>query len=217
MPPLPPVPNVLKITNAGVCAGQNIINIWHANYSGGTPTDAILNTFAALVANKWQEHFQDLMDSNYTYGTVVVQDLTSDTAPVGNETVEWGGGSSGTQLSNQVCALINHTIARRYRGGKPRTYIGAVPQSFALDPRTLTGSAISDYLSAWNEFATDVAAFTSGDFTIGNLGCVSYYDKALNPTPPYRRTDPIFFPFGSSSVNERLCTQRRRLGKSVGG
>jgi hypothetical protein len=63
-----------------------------------------------------------------------------------------------------------------------------------------------------NGFLTQVNATTVTGGTI-SLGTISYFNRTINPTPPYLRTVPVFFPYLGVKIHERLDSQRRRSGK----
>jgi hypothetical protein len=51
---------------------------------------------------------------------------------------------------------------------------------------------------------------TFGASTIDAQYNVSYYSKAVNPTPPYRRPSPQLDPITGFHVNNYVGSQRRR-------
>jgi hypothetical protein len=107
-------------------------------------------------------------------------------------------------------------IARRLRGGHPRTYFCGVVQvqMNTMPGVSFTTAGIAQWLGAMQNFLTRFNAITIGTALLV-LGALSYYDKVANPTPPHLRTTPVFYPFQSVKMHPRLDSQRRRLGKET--
>lgn len=205
MAPLPPVTDVLKYTQDWtVGANAKAESILHFKYSGGPPAAADCIALAGDFQSAMATEMHPLFGDNAWIGLATVLDLNSDTGAEGTSGTATQGTRDGSAVGAQVALVVNHQIARRYRGGKPRTYL---PACVASDYST-TGTWASGILSAMNDaFASVIGsclAATSGSTTITQYGSVSYYlNKVLRGTPEW---DPIT----ASLARTRVGTQRRR-------
>jgi hypothetical protein len=116
--------------------------------------------------------------------------------------------------------LINYPIGRRYRGGKPRSYLPWGTSADLNDAQTWDTTPLADFHTGWTAIlAAVVAAGPVGSAVIGSQCNVSYYG------PPNRiitgstgrvrtisttRSTPIIDDLPSFSVNRKLASQRRR-------
>lgn len=108
-------------------------------------------------------------------------------------------------------------IARRVKGGHPRTYWAGVCNTQLANGfgPALTSAAQTAWGTAANGFLTRINALTlpSGDHP--QLVCLSYYDKATVPIPPHLRTAPAVYTITSTAVHGRVDSQRKRLGREA--
>jgi hypothetical protein len=129
----------------------------------------------------------------------------------GNEFVTTGAPAPGGAVSGmppQCAVCLSWKSTATWRGGRPRTYLPAVPQTAVVPgggsaletayATTLANNAL--------EFMQTVNAITS---TGANpiMGFPSYYTNYT------WRPVPLFFPFTNVVVHQRLDSQRRRSGK----
>lgn len=209
MPPLPPTPNVIKLSLQGVCQNQNVDNVFHVQFTGGPPLPTNLAADAVTFGAEFITQFGPFLHQTYSLKQVIATDLTSSSGAVGEGVITSGSGSDASAIAPlSCCAVISWRINRRYRGGKPRTYLGPVGgNTAALGKLIPTGqaTAIANAAEAFRTFV-DTNAWTSA--TTWDLGCVSYFSgKVL-------RTAGLFEGFvANPSVDLRLGSQRRRLGK----
>jgi hypothetical protein len=156
---------------------------------------------------------------------VVTTDLTSPTSSRGQWTGNTAGTRSGAVTGINECALINMTITRRYRGGKPRMY---APWGTAGD---INGSDNQQWAPAFVSAATAAfAAFTGGMNGQGFGSCavgahinVSYYqgstatisnpgtDYARGHTTSTPRTTSVTDTIVAAACNQYIGSQRRRV------
>jgi hypothetical protein len=177
MTALPDVPNVLRVilrytNNADV---GKPINRLYFEFSGGAFTNAILNTFAANVEAAWATHCASLCPSESHLVEVDAVDLTTASSAVGIWTGSTDGSNAGTDNSAQLAYLVSMSIARRYRGGKPKTFL---PYGTATDLASV-GAFTSGFQTAvtagWNAFIAEITALTPGGCVISGQVNVSYY------------------------------------------
>jgi hypothetical protein len=105
---------------------------------------------------------------------------------------------------------MDYSIARRYRGGHPRTYWPAVAFGAIATPSTWLTDIQTDFVSAWGDMVATFGVVTSSDIVIISQVNVSY----VEPPDTYRVTnvtDTILAP----SVSSLIRTQRRRVTAST--
>lgn len=223
MPPLPAVPNVLKHTDSYLLgsATRSADTIMHWTYSGSAPSAANCASLAAAWQTEYAAQLKFLMNDNNALETTTFLDLASNTGHQGQSSSPVTGTLTGAVLPASVCVVVQHQIARRYRGGKPRTYFpwGDGGKQNGVD--SWAGSFIT--LITTN-FAAAVAAFVgsvAGATTITALASVSYYQGftvVTSPTtgrsrnvPKLRSGGPVVDAVVNNVPNTKYGTQRRRL------
>lgn len=220
MPPLPVVPNVIKvITHYSVGLDTSALCRQYFSYSGGPPTAADLNALATNIRTTWATNIAPLYYNGGGLGTVICQDLASATGATGTDTTNASGTRTGSPLPRSTAMLINHVVSRRYRGGKPRSYL---PLGAAADivagggwNSTFTNTCSTNY-AAW---IAAIVGYTHGSTTIAAHVNVSYYSGftvVTNPTTGRAknvsklRGTPLVDTITSSIANGVPANQRRR-------
>jgi hypothetical protein len=120
--------------------------------------------------------------------------------------VQGGGGSGALPPSCAVCLTWKASIA--WRGGHPRTYLPGIP-SAQRGSAAGAGLLSAFTINVRNDANAYLAEMQSN--TIGGAhalpGFVSYFTGyAFRPVP-------LFFPFNTCVVHDRIDSQRRRSGK----
>lgn len=207
MPSLPFVPGVAKIIVKQTLSLGNVYNILHADGGAGTGwTSTELNALASAVRGAWVTNVLPLVTQNLLLNEVTAIDLASDTGATGIAT----GTNAGTKITAAQpanCAVCwSWQIARRYRGGHPRTYIAGLVSDQVSNVSSITSAAQSAHQSAAAAVRTAVNGVTTSAGT-AKLATVHYYkDKTLLATPLVSQITGV-------SVDTRIDSQRRRLGK----
>lgn len=207
MPPLPAIPGMAKIIVKQTLAGVSVYNVLHAISQGSvawTATEA--TNMATAVRSAWVTNVIPLQASSLTLTDVQVVDLTSNTGNEGTASGTTNGTAVGTALSSNVAITWSWKISRRYRGGHPRTYIAGCPQSAQTTPNTILASAITSHVAAANAIRNAINAVIVGGSTA--FMAVPHYVK-----DGVRLTTPDWSYINSVSVDSRLDSQRRRLGR----
>jgi hypothetical protein len=220
VPALPVVPGVLAVLLSYDDAFPvNSLNRLHFSYTGTEPSVANANSIAAHVGSEWASNLASLHSSNdVRLETVEVIDLTSATAATGLAAPSAAGTRTGASLPAGTAALVNAEIARRYRGGRPRSYL---PAGVAADEAG--GLWLSSFTTAlatgWNAFIASINSYSVGGCSIGSPVNVSYYHgftvvtspttgRARNvPTP---RSTPTVDVITGYNFPNRIASQRRR-------
>lgn len=206
MAPLPPVANVVKATfdwHVGSNVGAQ--NILHFQYSGGHPSASDCSSLAATFQAALVSELKGYLHTSNSIGQCTVQDIDSNTGAEGFGGTVTAGTLSGSYLGASICAVMNHSIARRYRGGKPRSYLPLGSSSEAATAGTWVGGMVTSVSADFEDFITSCLAATAGTTDITHFVSVSYYfNKAL-------RTTPVVDVISQSALRTRMGSQRRRL------
>lgn len=205
MTPLPPVADALKVTQ-GWQIGNNLKaeSILHFAYTGSSPDSSACVALAADINAAAATEFKGLMVETNAVGLTTVLDINSDSGAAGTGGEVTPGTLDVEPYPASTAIVINHAIARRYRGGKPRTYAPFGSSNNLLTAGTFNTTFTGDVTTAWASFITSCLAASSGGCDISTYISVSYFaDKVLRETP---HVDTIT----SSLARQAVGTQRRR-------
>lgn len=215
MAPLPPIQNVLRIRLTGVMATNNWASIQYARFQGAPPTAADLGTVAASLRTAWQNAIAQLCFTDRSLRVIEVIDLSSDTSASAVNTGNTLGTRAGSPLPNNVAMVASYKIARRYRGGHPRTYWPAGVIADVTSGNLWTQTFLTLANTGAPAWVGNVNAIVLGGSPLQH-GVVSYFERdPANPGHSKPRTSPLFFSTQSVVVHTRVDTMRRRLGKEV--
>lgn len=207
MAALPPAPGVAKVIIKQAYGNVNVFNILHvAGPIAASWTAGGLQGLATSIRAAWVTNVLPLQASQLTLTDVQCVDLSSEVGEEGVATGSNTGGIATAGLPANVAVCWSWKIARRYRGGHPRTYIAGVHSSQANGPNTLLTGAQTSHLAAANAMRTAINAIPVIGST-ARLVCVHYRrNKVILPAP-------LISDVLGASVDNRLDSQRRRLGR----
>lgn len=219
MPPLPPVPAVLRIATYGFVDNTDTYrwgNVLHFGYTGTAPSNGNCAAIGTQVSAEWNTHMAPECPSPTTLTQVLVTDLTSNTSGEG----EWLGTIAGTRGDDSSPAnaamLISYVSPLRYRGGHPRQYlyIGGVDD---YEGATSWSTAFTaEGLAHWKAFIESLLGYTSAGTTLSSFCTISYY-SGVDPTTKksIRRTTPLVLALDITSCtsSQEMASQRRRIGR----
>ena len=206
MTTLPAAGAVVKVTlehstGADLHAGSALF----VSDTGGPPSSADCLALATAISGAWATYLAPYYCSFFGLQSVSVRDLSSASGAEATYAHQVPGTNASAPLPANVAVLINASIARRYRGGKPRVYIPLLAYDAYEAAGQFSGAAVAALQSHWNSFIAAVAALTSGSTTLTHSVNVSYFsNKTMRSTPV---VDQIL----RWSVNPIPGTQRRRL------
>jgi hypothetical protein len=221
VPALPPVPNVIKHRlHFDVGTDANAVVILHSQYLGAPPTSAQMNTFCTSLNSLTSAEWPIYQDASTLYLGNDAVDLTSPTSGSGSAGASVAGTRAGSLLGAGVAVLTHYPIARRYRGGKPRSYIPWGTADDLTNRNTWGSSAVTDFHTGWSAILSAIAAaYPIGGATFETMVSVSYYGppnrtvtgstgrvRTLSTT----RATPLIDPWSSFSVIAKVGSQRRR-------
>jgi hypothetical protein len=208
MPTLPPVPGVVKTVITGTISGASFANIfhWQMDTTGGL-SNAQATQIATGVLNAYNSNVTLSLSPVVIVDSCDATDLTSTSGGVGTHTnAVTGSGTTGTPSAN-TCCLVKHVIARRYRGGHPRTYLPPMGATALLSSNTWQSGGVSVLQTNFNAFITGALGTTVTGNTIAAHVNVSYYSAHV------LRSSPVVDLISGSIVESMVATQRRRVGR----
>jgi hypothetical protein len=220
VPALPPVPGVVRIDFTQHAAQDlDIITRIYMAYTGTAPTDAQLDTFAGLCDSHWNGDLAAFANPVVSLVGVEVIDLSTPTSAIGADSTVRLGTRAGAPNAGGVALLVNHKIARRYRGGKPRSYWPFLNASDLTDEQTWDAATLASFDAAYASFITSIKGSVWVGGTLTGQVNVSYYEgfaSVQNPvTMRWRniatpRALPLVDAIVTSSANTKPGSQRRR-------
>lgn len=224
MPALPAVPKVLQLA-FGVLnntSAYNDINRLHFSYTGTAPSVGSLAAFAADALGAFHAALAPLSCNDKTFVSCEAIDLSSPTSAVATATAAVPGALGGIPLPADVSMVMSATVARRYRGGHPRSYL-PVGDVTKMDGDIRWDTAfVTAVHTAWIGFQTAVGgAGWAGAGTVAPVNVSYYSGYHLVTYPSGRSRDVPTLRVGGPQVDAitayvarvRLGTQRRRLGR----
>jgi hypothetical protein len=220
MPELPSPGAVLRVEfNTGANATNPAGSRFFLSYSGGAPSSGDLSSLASDVSSTWGTHIAPLVNSDESLHAVTITDLSSDTGAIGEWTGTVAGSRSGGELIASAAACVNHAIARRYRGGRPRTYLRCGTTAELVGTNEWATSFITAVNTGWAAWIAAVLAESGVGITLENIVNVSWYKgNTVFTTPtgrarniPTLRGTPVVDNVTGSSTATKIGSQRRRL------
>lgn len=219
MPALPDAPQVLRIRYGFTIGEDTRASVrQYYQYTGAAPSVGDLNAFAAGVFTEVGTVIAPVMTADRVNTEVVVTDLTSATSAEGLSVGTNTGTRVGTELPAATCLLQSLEIARRYRGGHPRTYWPFGAEADLNDPQTWTDTFVGVATGALG----DLDGFVGANPPAGVTGLVpvnvSYYKgftvflgttgRARNVSTP--RAAAVIDPVVGTLVRTGIAIIRRR-------
>jgi hypothetical protein len=151
--------------------------------------------------------------------SVTVTDLSSSTGGVGQYFGSQAGDRGGPVMPAGVAVLVNYAIGRRYRGGKPRSYLVFFVADDMATTQTWEAASVTSLHAALVTYFAAVIGLASGGVTITQHVNVSYYSGFLSSENPVThrwrnistpRAVPLVDQISSFAVNGIPSSQRRR-------
>lgn len=222
MTPLPPVPNVVRIRLVHSLGGSaTTYTGMYLQYSSAPPSALILNELAAEIQSSYAEDCVSQLDEAYELTTVTCQDINSDLGAEGESTTPAVGSRSGTHNAVSICMVMEHAIARHYRGGKPKSFLPWGLDTDRASNITWNPSFVTSATTQWNAFTAAIVDAGIAGFTPVSFVNVSYYSGVNTPTflpsgrakqsPKLRVGGPVVDAITNSAGQSRFGSQRRRL------
>jgi hypothetical protein len=184
--------------------------MWLYLTGSGEITVPELNALASAAGNQYATHFGPLLSTAWSISQCKVVLYSSGTDVFeGVGTVGVSGTGSGIDLPAQVAACITWQIAPHYRGGHPRTYLSGITHDWTVDATTFASSFVGYLTDAAAAFHTGLEAISGISSGISSVehGVASFVRAKAWRDPP------VFYRIAGANVDNRIDTQRRRLGR----
>jgi hypothetical protein len=193
----------------------------HLAYSDASPPDqAHMTTLATNLHTNYVTNLKPLHVTSCVLHQIILTDLSSASGAVG----VWSGSEAGTRsalnpVSAETCLLINFKVARRYKGGHPRTYWPFGNGADLQDPQNWTSSFVTACQTGFDAMLTYLKGL-SGPPVITGLCNVRYWSGSTWHQKTngdwYEKPNPISGgptsePVVSDLVNVKPASQRRRM------
>lgn len=221
MPALPDVPQVVKLRlHYDVGTDTNAVTILHVKYTGAAPTPSDCDSFCTSVNSLTAAEWPIYLDTDTTFLGCDVTDLTSPTSASGSAATSVAGTRAGDPLGAATAVLAHYPVSRRYRGGKPRSYLPWGTSSDLGTRNTWASGSVTAFFTGWSAILNAIgAAFPLGSATIVGFLAVSYYG------PPNRtvtgstgrvrtisttRVTPLEDGWSTFVISNKVASQRRR-------
>lgn len=193
--------------------GRQAKNVW---YASGESFDNLtnLNIVATAVNLFWTTTVSgfalyQLFGSGWSLEGYVISD-NGGTSELQTTYAGAGATPSGSPACPPNCCVVcSWEIAAHYRGGHPRSYFPAAPYADLSAPGSNNwGTALVDNI---------VTKLTAGwDAANSELGSGVRFGTIAASRGGVQLTPPVFYEYLSADIKPRVCTQRRRLGKTGG-
>lgn len=200
-----------KLSYTGDVDGAPWANImWLFLTGSGVITHADLLELAAQCGNSYQFYFRGGLTASWELTqTQVVLYETGEEPLEAVDASTYSGAAAPLPLPANIALCISWHIAPHYRGGHPRTYLAGLPMDATANNTTWAG----DVLGGFNEAAT---LFHESIESLGPIG--SGISTVLHGVVSFVRDNewrapPVFYRINSGTVDSRIDSQRRRLGR----
>ena len=174
----------------------------------GAPTDDDLQTAVGVFGGFWNDRLSALTPPNWELDLVRL--IYSDGAidKLFESTVAALGTLGSTvDVPRSACTVTGWQIASFYRGGKPRTYFPGLARFEGASNVSWQHALVSDFNDAAGLLVLgDIASYAAGGITAVIPGCIRRH-RLHAPIVP-----PEFFPYLGKHTDNRVCSQRKRLG-----
>lgn len=192
--------------------GSNWANVFWMSTITGTPTTAQMNTLAGNLLGLWITQFQSRLadDVTITLGKATYYGASGYVITGESVVADVGTYGSNSQVPDQAAAVVSWLVATTWRGGKPRTYLPAVPNHAVLvDMAHINSTLVSGLEGDGAAFLAAINAYNTSPFTTMTLGCLRFFSAGAP------LVTPSFLPITGCTVHNRVATIRRRLGREV--
>jgi len=205
MPPLVAVPNVLRAQLLwSDAADLDVSTGFFFRYSGSAPSAVDATTLAGKIFTA-AHPFMEIALASVDLRGVRVTDLSSNMGGDGTHVETDPGTGGGDALPGGIGPLVNYSIARRYRGGKPRSYFPLFAAADLLTRQSWKPASIAAMGTAFSAFIGQVLGSTAGPTTITAHVNVSYYAGFTNiPGTETKRAKVVSKPRETPVVDDIL-------------
>ena len=175
----------------------------------GTPAPGDLSSLATDL----QGTFVDTILPNLSSSCILTA-ATVHYFPEGEELTAVSVGSNAGSDEAEIigansAAVLSWLISTRYRGGKPRNYLCGLSQASLDSSRSLSDGLVSALTSDAADWLDAINSLAPGSITTVSAGTVHFFSGGVALDPA------TFDPYIGVIAQKRLCSQRRRTGRST--
>lgn len=169
-----------------------------------------LDTLGAALDDIWLTRFSPILSEQLEMTEVRIVLYRASGEIAASYVFASGGAESGGAASAQVSIVANWIVNAYYRGGHPKSFLFGIPTAWLADERTVAGADAVSIATHLNNFRTDLEALTTTHLTTSPSMIVPSFrsGKTWRDTALQRHVVGV-------NVQERICTQRRRLGRPI--
>lgn len=188
-------------------------------YTGSAPSGPTMLTLCEDLAAAFNTHVLALLSEDTSVSTVDGIDLSSSLGSGATADVTYSGTNDTPAVADQICAVVRFEIDRRYRGGKPKTFIPGAGTNSADSNSTWGTTFVNDMGTGYGAFQTAIGDISAAGCDLEGIVNVSLYEgftAVLNPVtgryknvPKYRAT-PLVDLVSSFTCDPLFGSQRRR-------
>lgn len=206
---LSPVFGVARVVFRGAASVQPIVNVMHVanNWPGlSSFTQAQIDQLVVSMASLFTGNLVPLTASVYSGLDCTALDLSSDVGVSATAPMPGGGTGTGTQMANSIATCLSWRTPRHYRGGHPRTYMGPPASVTVTNGTSFTTAHVNASTAAGTAFLNGV----NGLSLAGQPARLVAVHRIRNGI---QLPDPLVDAITGVTVDTRIDTQRRRLGR----
>lgn len=220
MAPLPSVAAGLKVILRHTTGSDvDVVNrLFFTMNTTSAPTPSDLDAWCSAAKTAYDGRLPPMYHPNVVLTAIEAEDLSSSTSATGAFAASTAGTRTGGQLPAGTALVMSKQISRRYRGGKPRSYLNCGTDTDLQTPQTWTTAFTATILTHWEGFIADCEAIAVGAITGAesiNIGYYHGFTNFLYPSGRYKAiptvlTVPHIDTILGYKVNPNVASQRRR-------
>lgn len=159
--PFQPVPNTAEVIVRGTLGGQNIVNTYYAQFSGGydqTDLDNLSEQVDDWVGTEWLP----IISNKYAYVSTDVRGLDNEFDLTSSNNDSAGVGAiSGDAVPNNVALSVKRRSNFTGRGARGRIFVAGLPEDSVDTPNHISDAfvtAVEAALNAMQSYLTTAGA-----------------------------------------------------------
>jgi hypothetical protein len=204
--PAPPA-HTVRVALSGSLWSHKWVNVWWLSTpsaSGVTTND--MKTLADGIAAAWATNVAPVVHTGITLTQVSLEYFPGDGTVLDYVGTYSTVGSRGTGPQDAACStVVDWVISAYYRGGHPRSYIGAPASADISNGSDLSSAFLTACATGMNAFRNAVNALAPTTIGTVTMGTVSFVTNHA-----YRGT-ALFRAYTSVKIRSKIGSQRRRI------
>ncbi len=218
MPALPPVANVVRVDVLFSLPGDPNAEFRKFFHYVGALSQADAQAWVSAIHAAFNTRMASQLYAGVTQKQTTLTDLTSASAPQALDATPHAMANANTSLPSGLAMVIKDRIARRYRGGHPKTYLPGIPNANLVGGNQWSAGGMAGVLAAWNLWISDCLNAVPALAAPASEVNVSWYQGFHVVVLPSQRTRnvptlrpvPVVDTILAHSINSTAASQRRR-------